>query len=515
MAENCKLNHFRIYCNTILETMKNYITPITDYFNNSLKLCKCLLKEINGYKDYLDNIDYNIWHNPKELFNNNNINNNSNNSNNIYNNYEDLINKYESLNEQISKYNNLSKMFEEFKEEFKKISKFEFLPEDESAFDFEINSILKNQDNNQDYENNKSNDYTQKFHSYDEFVNNYEKSNDTNSKIYLEKENVCSNCGKNNIKIIDRKNKKFYCNDCYNELKHKIDGKEINQVDKDEIDKISFLNSIEIIIKYILLKCNDILNEKEINKNKKIIKEYPKIADLKDQDNYVNFLNQINDLARGNSDMTKFSFYKLNNEIIKKFGNIYKQNLILSLNLDPNSSILEDDSEEGEFINEVCDGKSEKSDENENVREVIDEKVLNNYYYFINIISKDNLKLNENITIKILHKLNINPENFLASSNNKYFIDNLVRTDKFLNLSLEQIKNIYPNLQELYEYKNIVDYLIRECNIKDYIDCRGNFIIKINNKDNTKERYYPPYEWIGIGFLFFLYHWYQINQMLV
>ena len=38
MAENCKLNHFRTYSNTILETMKNYITPIKDYFNNSLEL---------------------------------------------------------------------------------------------------------------------------------------------------------------------------------------------------------------------------------------------------------------------------------------------------------------------------------------------------------------------------------------------------------------------------------------------------------------------------------------------
>ena len=32
MTENCKLNYFRTYCNTILETMKNYITPIIDYF---------------------------------------------------------------------------------------------------------------------------------------------------------------------------------------------------------------------------------------------------------------------------------------------------------------------------------------------------------------------------------------------------------------------------------------------------------------------------------------------------
>jgi hypothetical protein len=240
------------------------------------------------------------------------------------------------------------------------------------------------------------------------------------------------------------------------------------------------------------------LNEKEINKNNTIIREYPKIAG--NEDDYVNFLIKINDIVRGNINVKKFDLYKLNNDIVKRFGNIYKQNVVLYLNLESNNSILEDDDDEsGEFVNEVCDGKSEKSGEIEKEREAIDENVLNNYYYFINIISKDNLKFNDNITIKILHKLNINPENFLASSNKKYFIDNFVRTDNFLNLSLEQIKSIYPNLEELYEYKNIFDYLIKECDIKEDIDCKGNFIIKINNKDNTKERYYPPYEWIGIG----------------
>ena len=189
------------------------------------------------------------------------------------------------------------------------------------------------------------------------------------------------------------------------------------------------------------------MNEKEINKNNsKIRKEinYPKIGD--NQNDYVNFLIEINEIAKDNLNMTNFSQYKLNSDIVKKFGNIYKQNLVLNLNLDPNNSIFEDNSDEsGEFIDEVCNGKSEKSDEKENEIEVIDEKVLNNYYYFINIISKDNLKLNENITIKILSKLNINPENFLASSNTKYFIDNFVRTDNFLNLTVEQIKNLYPN----------------------------------------------------------------------
>jgi hypothetical protein len=67
MEESCKLNHFKTYCDNTLETIKNCITVIKEYFNNSLNLCECLLKEINYYKLYLDSIDYNIWHNPNEL----------------------------------------------------------------------------------------------------------------------------------------------------------------------------------------------------------------------------------------------------------------------------------------------------------------------------------------------------------------------------------------------------------------------------------------------------------------
>ena len=486
MEENCKLNHYKSYCVNILKTMTNYVTDIKNYYNNSLNLCECLLTEIAKYQEYLDSIDYNIWYNPKEL--KKNINNNNNN-------FEELIKGYDSLNEEKSKYNNLSETFKEMEKEFQLIREFEFFPEDESAFDIFINLRLAEQEN--EYKNN-SNDYTKKFSSYLDFADKYEKSIDTQSKMDLEKEYICYNCGKNNANNIDQKNKKFYCNQCYNDLKYKINGQEIGKINKDETEKTYFLNSIENIIKYILLKCNDILNEKEINKNKNIIREYPKIG--RDQDDYVNFLIQINDIVRGNKDVSKFNLYQLNEDIIKRFGNIYKQNLVLSLNFDNNNLMLEDDdSGEGEFINEVNDGKAEESEENEQENEQIDEKALNNYYYFINIISKDNLKLNDNIKVKILHKLNINPENFLASNNHKYFIDNFVRTDNFLSLSLEKIKNLYPNLEDLYEYKSIFDYLIKECNIKDYIDCKGNFIIKINNKDKTKEKYYPPYEWIGIG----------------
>jgi hypothetical protein len=131
----------------------------------------------------------------------------------------------------------------------------------------------------------------------------------------------------------------------------------------------------------------------------------------------------------------------------------------------------------------------------------LDEEILNNFYYFINIIPKNNSRFDENVKKQFENKLKvkINPNNFIVSSNNKYFIDNLVRNDNFLNLSLGEIKNLYPNLEELYEYKSIVNYLINEYDIKNYIDCKDNFIIKINDKSKTKEKYYPPYEWIGIG----------------
>jgi len=358
--------------------------------------------------------------------------------------FEELKTKYDLFNEQITKNNKLS---QSILDEINNIITFDFFPQDESTL--KINSYST-------YQDNISNNYSKNFSSFLNFADNKNISN-----------NINSNKG----------------------------------VENEEENKNNFLNSIENIIKYILMKCNDILIEIETNKNDSVIRKkinYPKIRE--NQKDYVDFLKEINEIDKDNLNISNFNKYKLNNDIVKRLENIYKQNMVLNLIINPENSNFDDDDEEsGEFINEVCDGKSEKSDEKEYEREVIDEKVLNNYYYFINIISKDNLKRNENISIKFLHKLNINPENFLASSNTKYFIDNFVRTKNFINLSLEQIKSIYPNLEDLYEYKNIVDYLINECSIKDYIDCRGNFIIKINNKDETKERYYPPYEWIGIG----------------
>ena len=158
MEENCKLNHFKIYCDDNLNKMKKYINDIKDYFNNSLKLCESLLKEINNYQLYLDKIDYNIWHNPNELK-----------SNDIY---EALKINYDLFNEQTTKNNVL---FQSIEDEFNKVINFEFYPEDESAFDFDINNDTINPNNI--YDNN-----SQKMQSYLEFADDKKDSNSSNLK---------------------------------------------------------------------------------------------------------------------------------------------------------------------------------------------------------------------------------------------------------------------------------------------------------------------------------------------
>ena len=66
----------------------------------------------------------------------------------------------------------------------------------------------------------------------------------------------------------------------------------------------------------------------------------------------------------------------------------------------------------------------------------------------------------------------------------------------------ESLKNIFY-FDELYEFKYIIEeLLIRQCKIdRELIDYRGHFIIpnKSNNFIRGKEKYYPPYSWIGIG----------------
>ena len=260
------------------------------------------------------------------------------------------------------------------------------------------------------------------------------------------------------------------------------------------------------LIKFIILECNEILKIKKNKEKIKIKVDYSKIENI--QNEYFNFLFDINQCVNRFVNIKKFNLLELEPDIIKKIYEAFKGGENIKINFDQEEGEDSDDSS-GEVVNEVYNENSEHDEEKQKEKEKeknnknnnFDKKILNNFYYFINIVPKNNSRFDENAKKQFENKfkLKINPNNFIVSNNNKYFIDNLVRNNNFLNLSLNEIKNLYPNLEELYEYKSIFDYLINECDIKNYIDCKGNFIIKINDKGKTNEVYYPPYGWIGIG----------------
>ena len=90
-------------------------------------------------------------------------------------------------------------------------------------------------------------------------------------------------------------------------------------------------------------------------------------------------------------------------------------------------------------------------------------KSLKAFFYYINLISKTkNISKNnkEEIINEIKNTFNSNlsipNNNILVTLNNGSkisFTDNLVITQIFYKLSLQSIKNSYPNLIELYEFK--------------------------------------------------------------
>lgn len=83
------------------------------------------------------------------------------------------------------------------------------------------------------------------------------------------------------------------------------------------------------------------------------------------------------------------------------------------------------------------------------------------------------------------------------------FNDFLITTEKILKLSINEMIINYHDLNELYEYKIIVDDLIiKELGLKEYMNYKGNFInapkdcLKIKG---IRMHIFIPSGWVGIG----------------
>jgi len=239
------------------------------------------------------------------------------------------------------------------------------------------------------------------------------------------------------------------------------------------------------------MRCNYILNNEELvfimgGNNQIKILDYPNIKN--ENNDCFNFLKQLYSISN-DVNHRMFNLIKLNEELNSIITNINKSIKVSNVEF-KNDEFNDNDDSSGSF------------DEN-NVQNESLHTFGNKYFYFsVNstIKSSSETDIKNKLTTFFVQNLNINNEDIFLSFNlydKIIFVDNFIKTKKIINLSCDDIKKLYPNLEELYEFKDIFDSLIKECNIKDYIDERGNFIIQ--NKKETIEEYYPPYEWIGIG----------------
>ena len=134
-------------------------------------------------------------------------------------------------------------------------------------------------------------------------------------------------------------------------------------------------------------------------------------------------------------------------------------------------------------------------------------KINKKLFYFINIISKEYIKLNKEylkqISEKISKCLGINNSNLFLIQNSP--IDNFVKSLNFKEITLNLNDNYQPisKIEELKSIKYnllIKEYKKYEIN-ESYFDNRGNFIYPNSRRIGYrgKEPYIPPYDWIGLG----------------
>ena len=294
------------------------------------------------------------------------------------------------------------------------------------------------------------------------------------------------------------KDMEYYSNENYNNNNNNINFNSNDIISHENLNnnnnenKNLFLNSIEILIKNILMRCNYILNNEELimggNNQIKILDYLIINNENNDCLNFINKLYNISNEFNQSIFNLPFNLSNLNKSIITIVRKI-------------NNSIKDQNNDDSiKNLNNSFDSNSDDNFE----KGIHNESLRTNFgnCFSVNSILKSNSEseIRDKLTRILMQNLSINNEDIFISfndNNKNIFINNFIKSKKFLSLSIDDIKQLYPNLEELHEYKIIFDSLIKECDIKDYIDYRGNFIIQ--NMKETKEKYYPPYDWIGIG----------------
>ena len=236
------------------------------------------------------------------------------------------------------------------------------------------------------------------------------------------------------------------------------------------------------------------------------ISSYPSLGDKNDIDRITKYLTEIYNLKEESSINT--------NDRLNKIDIAFK--LILANILDePSSSTSRKDDgafnyeDEEDIDDEIYIPNRPKKNpisnqKNKNTNIFNFEKIKRNLIYFINIISKDNKYFNndeiKSISDAISKYLSLQNNNLFIIQNSR--INEFIKSSNFEDISLDNIK-FQPISSKFYELKSLKnELLIKEYHFKkNLFDNSGNFL-NPNSRQNIfrgKERYDPPYNWIGIG----------------
>lgn len=373
-----------------------------------------------------------------------------------------------------------------------------------------------------------------------EYMNFCENFNDnissTNTECYK-----CSICKNNESSYICKNCNQYFCEECSKGHNYHImiNIKEIENKAKKK--KNIFLNSIEKVIKTILMMCNDLLNYEKINitnmgtnkdnqKNNYILREikYPSLNKINDFESQLDFLKQLDEYLKdfhnnnantnntNNENNNSFYISKLNKQLIMVLENIF---------IDEDCNIFKDilKNEEYNYYDDIYDFEDENNENYFNIEsnnsfyESIEytnmsnkiqntednneyllnkhirnknkysdyfDKLKNKFYFSINLIPKKNYKYNPAkfqaiLVNKINYYLSIDKDNIVIACNNGInFIDTFITTSKFSEMSIESIEENFRKFNKLKEFKILYnDLFCNEFNLREFLDYRGNFII--------------------------------------
>ena len=481
--------NFNINKNKNIEYHNNYINNI----KNNIKKCNDLVKEIDNY-DYIKeikNLNLNLvktikdivelkFYPPKckEL--------------NVGNSILKLIISDMSINTSDSEpFDNYFKDNNESSKDY--INRFEYLEISNEQFNGSSSEdINSNNNNNKNVIILNCNSNSKKDSTKEDSNSNNKNSINNNNNIN-DNDNFlkCSEC--KTYKAIKKclHCGKYYCDGCADYvLKYEnVTNHIIEKIPNDQLDvetiRNKFLKNCISIIKTYLLKCNYLLNLNPQN----IKFDFPEIENINDFESQKKFLNQINKLSPNLDDNINDNENNLeiNSNIINSLENIFKNK---KLHLSNNIQDIDDD-----FY----------SEEKYNINEKQFEKIKNNLLYFITIVSKENISIENDLLPEIKEEFSNN----LAIEQNNIFIllndnvNNFVKSEQFSILPYNQILYENPLLEKLKEIKLLIEKcLCAKCFIpNEYFDYRGN-TLNPNLSCNLirgNEIYDPPYGWYGIG----------------